>query len=423
MMMETDGAIASMVANTPAFEILLKLPSDLDSWLEAAVSTTEQLLKEETRNPSKTSLIREIDECLKKRLHHQFTELSEVYLFKDQTIWDMDPNLRVPYVLNVVKPCMGKLNVLTILGMLRRICDHCKGLSALKFLEYFRGLMAQSMETAILFKALQAFHLLHGGFAAECEDYLFEHIEPAITKSYGLPGFVQSEFHRAAAAYHLHTGNLDEFYKHGMFFLHGTDLDRMLSKDKIELAENLCRAVILSKTNYSFTELLQHDILKIISPGGAAYPQHGLLRDCVVICNSGDHQMFQAFVSERRPQLEAQGLIKELELIQNKTTVFSLLELAFMKPQKERILTFSEISDTCRVPKDQIEILVMKVMSHGLMKGSIDAIDQTVSFTTLQPRLLDDHKIAALSNQFRAWSLQVTELAEHLEKMGSPLLL
>eukprot|EP01055_Gregarina_sp_Pseudo9_P005152 Gregarina_sp_Pseudo_9__5151@NODE_548_length_2597_cov_19_552776_g518_i0_p1_GENE_NODE_548_length_2597_cov_19_552776_g518_i0NODE_548_length_2597_cov_19_552776_g518_i0_p1_ORF_typecomplete_len423_score116_05PCI/PF01399_27/1_7e03PCI/PF01399_27/5_1e09Herpes_U34/PF04541_13/0_0019DUF742/PF05331_11/4_6e03DUF742/PF05331_11/0_55_NODE_548_length_2597_cov_19_552776_g518_i0631331 len=421
-MLERDAAIAAIVTNTPAFETLLTLPSPLDDRLENIVSTTEQLAAETRRNPSKRHLLQDIEECLKKRLHHQFIELSEEYLFGDAGVWEAEPNDRVSFALCVIKPCMGKLNVLTVLGMLRRICDTCKGLSALKFLEFFRGSMAQSMETAILFKALQAFHLLHGGFVIECEDYLFEHIEPALSKSYGLPGSVQSEFHRAAAAYHWRTHNLDEFYKHGMFYLHGTDLNRMLQSDKVELAQNLCKAVILSKTQYSFTELLQHEILKVISPGGAAYPAQGLLRDCLVICNSGDHQMLQAFVEERKAQLQAAGLMEDLELIQNKTTVFSLLELAFMKPQKSRVLTFAEISETCKVPMNQIEILVMKVMSHGLLKGSIDAIDQTVSFTTLQPRLLDDHKIAALSQQFRSWSLQVTELVEHLEKMGSSLL-
>eukprot|EP01057_Protomagalhaensia_wolfi_P000876 Protomagalhaensia_wolfi_Nauph_80__875@NODE_1504_length_1496_cov_295_374056_g1164_i0_p1_GENE_NODE_1504_length_1496_cov_295_374056_g1164_i0NODE_1504_length_1496_cov_295_374056_g1164_i0_p1_ORF_typecomplete_len424_score85_18PCI/PF01399_27/3_3e03PCI/PF01399_27/1_3e07Herpes_U34/PF04541_13/0_038_NODE_1504_length_1496_cov_295_374056_g1164_i01181389 len=422
MMLDTDAAATAILNNTPAFEVLLSLPSNLDSLLENVPSITEQLALEAQRRPGKAELISEINECLKKRLHHQFSEAAEQYLFGDDSVWASDPNGRVAFALTVLKPCIAKLNVLTVLGMLQRICDNCKGLSALKFLEPFRPAMTHSMETAILFKALQAFHLLHGGFVVECEDYLFEHIEPAILKSYGLPGSVQSEFHRAAAAYHWKMGNLDEFYRHGMFYLHGINLDIMLQSDQIELAENLCKAVILSKTQYSFTELLQHDILKLISPGGAAYPQRGLMRDILVICNSGDHLMLQAFVSQRGSQLEAAGLMKDMTLIQEKTTVFSLLELAFMKPQKSRVLTFAEISEACKVPMDEIEVLVMKVMSHGLLRGLIDAIEQTVAFTTLQPRLLDDHKVATLSQQFRAWSLQVTELVEHLEKVGAPLL-
>eukprot|EP01053_Blabericola_migrator_P002306 Blabericola_migrator_1__2305@NODE_1640_length_4114_cov_138_288115_g1068_i0_p1_GENE_NODE_1640_length_4114_cov_138_288115_g1068_i0NODE_1640_length_4114_cov_138_288115_g1068_i0_p1_ORF_typecomplete_len423_score64_53PCI/PF01399_27/4_9e02PCI/PF01399_27/5_4e06IDEAL/PF08858_10/0_26_NODE_1640_length_4114_cov_138_288115_g1068_i018163084 len=392
MMLESEVAVATILSNTEAFDVLLTLPSPVDERLGSVVSTTEYLKQERLAHPQHVALLDEIDECLKKRLHHQFLQLSEKYLFGDPGMWAQNPDDRISYAMCVIKPCLAKLNILTVLNMLQRICDTCKGLAALKFLEPFRTSVQHSMETAILFKALQAFHLLHGGFVVECEDYLFGHIEPALMKSYGLPGSVQSEFHRAAAAYQWRMGNLDEFYRHGMFYLRGTNLDQMLQSDHIDLAENLCKAVILSKTQYSFTELLQHEILKIISPGGAAYPQRGLMRDCLVICNSGDHQMLQVFVNERCSQLEQANILADLPLIQDKTTVFSLLELAFMKPQKARVLTFGEISETCKVPMDKIEILVMKVMSHGLMKGLIDAIDQTVSFTTLQPRLLDDHK-------------------------------
>lgn len=117
-----------------------------------------------------------------------------------------------------------------------------------------------------------------------------------------------------------------------------------------------------------------------------------MLRDLVVICNSGDLQMFEVFVASRRDQLEREGLIDQLKIIELKITIFALLELAFVKPQKNRMLTFDEIIEGCQVRPEDVEFLVMKAMSHGLMKGSIDQVDRVVKFTSLQPRLLDENK-------------------------------
>lgn len=47
----------------------------------------------------------------------------------------------------------------------------------------------------------------------------------------------------------------------------------------------------------------------------------------------------------------------------------------------------------------QVELLVMKALSVGLVKGSIDEVDKRVHMTWVQPRVLDLQQVRATSSR------------------------
>lgn len=47
-------------------------------------------------------------------------------------------------------------------------------------------------------------------------------------------------------------------------------------------------------------------------------------------------------------------------------------------------------------PSAQVELLVMKALSVGLVKGSIDEVDKRVHMTWVQPRVLDLQQVMFL---------------------------
>lgn len=64
--------------------------------------------------------------------------------------------------------------------------------------------------------------------------------------------------------------------------------------------------------------------------------------------------------------------------------------MTFKRPSHDRQLTFAEIAKETKLPINEIELLVMKALSQGLVKGAIDqvsfklyVIKQFVSFVSL----------------------------------------
>ena len=63
--------------------------------------------------------------------------------------------------------------------------------------------------------------------------------------------------------------------------------------------------------------------------------------------------------------------------------------MAFTRPANNKQLTFAEVSLKTKLPEDEIELLVMRALSLGLVKGSIDQIDKKIYLRWVQPRVLD----------------------------------
>ena len=63
--------------------------------------------------------------------------------------------------------------------------------------------------------------------------------------------------------------------------------------------------------------------------------------------------------------------------------------MAFTRPANNKQLSFNEVSLKTKLPEDEIELLVMRALSLGLVKGSIDQIDKNIFISWVQPRVLD----------------------------------
>lgn len=52
----------------------------------------------------------------------------------------------------------------------------------------------------------------------------------------------------------------------------------------------------------------------------------------------------------------------------------SFLELVFSLPKNDRIVSFITITEHAKINLDEVELLVMRVMSLELVKGKIDQV-------------------------------------------------
>ena len=67
--------------------------------------------------------------------------------------------------------------------------------------------------------------------------------------------------------------------------------------------------------------------------------------------------------------------------------------MAFTRAANNKQLSFNEVSLKTKLPEDEIELLVMRALSLGLVKGSIDQIDKYIFISWVQPRVLDINQV------------------------------
>lgn len=87
-----------------------------------------------------------------------------------------------------------------------------------------------------------------------------------------------------------------------------------------------------------------------------------------------------------------------------------------------RQLTFAEISQETGLPIGEVELLVMKALAQGLVRGAIDQVAATVNMTWVQPRVLDRGQIAGMVQRLEGWCKDVNSMESLLENRASEIL-
>jgi len=100
----------------------------------------------------------------------------------------------------------------------------------------------------------------------------------------------------------------------------------------------------------------------------------------------------------------------------------ALIEMIFKKQSHSRPVSFAEIAQTCELELLQVEHLVMKSFSLGVLRGDIDEVAQTVRVKWVQPRVLDVKQLASVNGRLSAWAKQVESGAIYLQNNAPELL-
>ena len=99
----------------------------------------------------------------------------------------------------------------------------------------------------------------------------------------------------------------------------------------------------------------------------------------------------------------------------------ALIELIFQKPNGQRILTFQEISTTTGLPINDVEHLVMRALSLNLLKGFIDQVNNTITVTWVQPRIMSIDQVKSMKDKLESWSNNVEDLAGFMRDNGNEI--
>ncbi|KAI6068193.1 26S proteasome non-ATPase regulatory subunit 13 [Aix galericulata] len=300
--------------------------------------------------------------CVLYRLWHQLT--LQVLDFVQDPCFAQGDGLIKLYE-NFISEFEHRVNPLSlveiILHVVRQMTDPTV---ALTFLEKTREKVKSSDEAVILCKtAIGALKLNIGDLQVTKET--IEEVEEMLNN---LPGVtsVHSRFYDLSSKYYQTIGNHASYYKDALRFLGCIDVKDLPVSEQQERAFTLGLAGLLGEGVYNFGELLMHPVLESLRNTDRQW-----LIDTLYAFNSGNVETFQALKS-------AWG--------------------------------------------QQVELLVMKALSVGLVKGSIDEVDKRVHMTWVQPRVLDLQQIKGMKDRLEFWCTDVRSMEMLVEHQAHDIL-
>lgn len=306
-----------------------------------------------------------------------------------------------------------RINSLALTEMLLHVIHGIKDKQeALDFIDEMLKKVTASEESVILLTTeagrvhLQNNELPEAKKKVEAAGEKLEHLEEVTT--------VHGRFYLLSSEYHRRMANHFKFYHEALRYLGCTPLEDIPEAERKERAFQLSLAALLGPDIHNFGELLQHDILESLRSGEKAW-----LVDLLYAFNSGDMKKFDSL----KPQWATQPDLQQNEkALRQKICLMSLMEMTFQRPANNRAMTFKEIGEKTRLPANEVEYLVMKALALGLVKGSIDQVDQKVSMSWVQPRVLDRNQINIMHGRLGQWCKDVRSMEFLLEDKAKDIL-
>lgn len=222
---------------------------------------------------------------------------------------------------------------------------------------------------------------------------------------------VHASFYRVNADYYQSKADFTSYYKNALLYLACVQESELSKEDQESRAYNLSIAALVSETIYNFGELLLHPILNILSP---PHPS-SWLRDLLFAFNRGDLSAFERLSNNlsKDPLLDTHR-----NFLYQKISLAALTELVFKRPPHDRAMSFQTISHETQVKPDEIEHLIMKALSLGLLRGKIDQVAEVARINWVQPKVLERSQIEGMRVRLKEWDNNVNDLGHWIEGVG-----
>lgn len=115
-------------------------------------------------------------------------------------------------------------------------------------------------------------------------------------------------------------------------------------------------------------------------------------------------------------------LCRELMVVVTQATYTLPVTATTCTAATDRSIPFVALAQETRLPVDQVEWVLMRAMSLGLIKGRIDQVDSVVHITFVKPRVLDKVQVAALQERVENWRQKAHTALVFMEEQTQELL-
>ncbi len=222
---------------------------------------------------------------------------------------------------------------------------------------------------------------------------------------------VHAAFYGANADYYQAKSEFGSYYRNALLYLACIDLTSLNPTERRRRAYDLSIAALVSTSIYNFGELLLHPILDALAQQKRT---HGSGSFCFAF-NRGDLAAYDVLSGH----IASNPLLKQhSSQLRQKIYLAALTEAVFRRPPHDRAMTFATIAAETKVRPDEIEHLVMKALSLGLLRGTIDQVDEVAHINWVQPKVLDMKQIENMRQRLIDWDSSVNQLGNWIEGVG-----
>jgi 26S proteasome regulatory subunit N9 len=211
---------------------------------------------------------------------------------------------------------------------------------------------------------------------------------------------VHSSFYETAMEYYKMVGPAHSFYKNAIQYLHYTPLQSLSAEQCAFLARDLSLAALVGEGVYNLGEIVYENQLLLDALEGSE-------EEYLVELMRGAAEGRILSLDKYQEKLQGHGC--DVRVISEKIMLLALIHMVFEKEAGDRILKFDDISKRLSVEGDQVEWVVMKALSLGLIKGSMDQVEGVVEVSWVMPRVLDQGGLKSLSERFGEWADKVKD--------------
>lgn len=232
-----------------------------------------------------------------------------------------------------------------------------------------------------------------------------------VEKSGDLHPLVHSAFHLLQAEYCAIKKNYEEFYQNALQYLAYTPEEKISNQRKIQISVEMAVAVLVSKKIYNFSELLDQPVFKALEGTNDDW-----LYQMIKTFNTGNIKAYDQTIEKYGNNVKSNATLNQnIKTLNEKIKIMALLELIFSLPKNDRNVPFTSIGKVSGLKDDEIEPLIMRAMSLGLIKGTIDEIDRVVRVSWVVPRVLDLGRIGIMREKIENWNNSLEGLIKTIE--------
>ncbi|CAH01960.1 proteasome regulatory particle lid subunit RPN9 [Kluyveromyces lactis] len=388
------------------------------------IDTILSTLKQEV-NSELAPLFDDFEDLYERKLWHQLTEKLAIFFHDSKS-----ESFRLRLYTQFVSKFIDKINQLNVVEFLLQALQENDDTE--ESLQYLKDLQKEFKEIDekkqrndglkphvngnLLLDIEIARVKLEKGDLVEVRDIL-DAIGKTLDVQDSVPLRVTGAYYSCNASYYQVKKDFNNFYYTSLLYLSTITSEeqqqRLTQLEQQQLAYNLCIAALLGDNIYNFGELLQHPIISSISND----KEYEWLFRFLNALTEGDFQKFDQISKERIPKVPI--LAQHESFLRQKICLMTLVESVFAK--SIRTLSFRDIADATFLPIDSVEHLVMRSISLGLLKGSIDQVQQLVTITWVQPRIINQEQIKKMKDNLIKWQDEVSKLGNKIEGRGKSI--